>query len=202
MLFRSLDGHRIGIRNIKLAEEYSETEVNMPGKTMTELSKILTGGIDDKVNIKLGNSSVAFKFGNTVVTSRLVEGNYFKVDQMIAGDTPIHISINRKDLISTVDRALTLVGAEKKPIILTKTENSLSLSVKSVRGEMTEDIELEDSSVDNIVIGINPKFIMDVLQAVETEVMHIYMCTPRAPLYIKDSSGDYLYLILPVTINK
>ena len=198
----ALDGHRIGIRNIKLAEEYSETEVNMPGKTMTELSKILTGGIDDKVNIKLGNSSVAFKFGNTVVTSRLVEGNYFKVDQMIAGDTPIHISINRKNLVSTVDRALTLVGAEKKPIILTKTENSLSLSVKSVRGEMTEDIELEDSSVDNIVIGINPKFIMDVLQAVETEVMHIYMCTPRAPLYIKDSSGDYLYLILPVTINK
>ena len=39
----SLDGHRISIRKIELKEEYSDIKVVVPGKTLIEISKILSG---------------------------------------------------------------------------------------------------------------------------------------------------------------
>lgn len=79
----SLDGHRISIRKILLKSEYEPKKVIVPGKTLTEISKILTGGTEDIVDIYFTNNHILFEFETTVVVSRLIEGNYFRVDQML-----------------------------------------------------------------------------------------------------------------------
>ena len=197
----ALDGHRIGIRNIELAEEYPDIKAIMPGKTMAELAKIITGGIDDKVTLLFGKNHVVFRFGNTVVTSRLIEGNYFGVDKLIGGDTPIHFMANRKDLIATIDRTLTLVAGENRPVIFDKKGKNLSLSIKTARGEMTEEMEIETSG-DDIRIAFNPKFVIDTLKAVEDEKVDFYLASNMAPAFVKNEKGEYLYLILPVNIRE
>ena len=47
----SLDGHRIAIRRMELKKDYADRKVVVPGKTLNEISKILSGEIDDIVNI-------------------------------------------------------------------------------------------------------------------------------------------------------
>ena len=76
----SLDGHRISIRNIELKENYSPLKVVVPGKTLQEISKILTGEAEDMVDIFFADNHILFEFDETKVVSRLIEGEYFHID--------------------------------------------------------------------------------------------------------------------------
>ena len=67
----SLDGHRISIRNIELKENYSPLKVVVPGKTLQEISKILTGEAEDMVDIYFADNHILFEFDQTKVVSRI-----------------------------------------------------------------------------------------------------------------------------------
>ena len=82
----SLDGHRISIRNIELKDHYANKKVVVPGKTLNEISKILPGSVDDDVTIYITDNHIIFEFLNTIVVSRLIEGEYFKIEQMLSSD--------------------------------------------------------------------------------------------------------------------
>ena len=67
-------------------------------------------------------------------------------------------------------------------------------------GSMQEDIDIEKTGKD-IMIGFNPKFLIDALRVIDDENVTIYMVNPKAPCYIKDDEQKYVYLILPVNFN-
>ena len=70
----SLDGHRISIRKITLKDDVSDKKLIVPGKTLVEISRILSGEVESMVHISYTNNHIVFEFGNTVVVSRLIEG--------------------------------------------------------------------------------------------------------------------------------
>ena len=75
----SLDGHRISIRKVELKEHYENIKVIVPGKTLSEISKILSGDNEKEVLISFSQNHIMFEFDNTVVVSRLIEGEYFRI---------------------------------------------------------------------------------------------------------------------------
>lgn len=91
----------------------------VPGKTLTEISKILTGGVDDNVDIYFTDNHILFEFEDTVVVSRLIEGNYFRVEQMLTNDYETKVTINKREFLDCIDRATLMVKeGDKRPIIL------------------------------------------------------------------------------------
>ena len=76
----SLDGHRISIRYIELKGDNSDIKVVVPGKSLSDISKIMNGGVDDPVNIYFTDNNILFEFDNTKVVSRLIEGEYFSTN--------------------------------------------------------------------------------------------------------------------------
>ena len=197
----SLDGHRISIRKIELKEEYNHIKVVVPGKTLNEVSKILTGGVDDDVHMFFTGRHIVFEFDDTVVVSRLIEGEYFRIEQMLSSDYETKISINKKELQSCIERASLLVKeGDKKPIIMNILDGSMELKINSFIGSMNEDIDIVKTGKD-LMIGFNPKFILDALRVIEDENIDIYMINPKAPCFIRDEEKKYIYLILPVNFN-
>ena len=126
----SLDGHRISIRNIELKESYSPLKVVVPGKTLQEISKILTGEAEDMVDIFFADNHILFEFDETKVVSRLIEGEYFHIDQMLSSDYDTKVKINKREFLSCIDRATLLIReGDKKPIILNIQDGSLELKI-------------------------------------------------------------------------
>ena len=197
----SLDGHRISIRKIELKETYNPVKVVVPGKTLKEISKILTGGIEDNVRIFITGRHIMFEFDDTVVVSRLIEGEYFRIEQMLSSDYETKISMNKKELQSCIERASLLVKeGDKKPIIMNIMDESMELKINSFIGSMNEDIDIVKTGKD-LMIGFNPKFILDALRVIDDENIDIYMINPKAPCFIRDEEQKYIYLILPVNFN-
>lgn len=197
----SLDGHRISVRRIELREEYAPKKVVVPGKTLNEVSKILPGGADSFVTISFTDKHIVFEFDNTTVVSRLIEGEYFKVDQMLSSDYETKVKINKKELTSCISRATLLVKeGDKKPIIISITDGSMELKMNSIVGSMNEEIDIEKQGKD-LMIGFNPKFLIDALRVIDDEDVEIYMVNPKAPCYIKNAEESYIYMILPVNFT-
>lgn len=197
----SLDGHRISIRKMELKNEVRDKKLIVPGKTLIEISKILSGEVESLVNISYTNNHIVFEFDNTIVVSRLIEGEYFKIDQMLSSDYETKLKINKKELLNCIDRATLLIKeGDKKPIIINIQDGMMELKIKSQIGSMNEEIEIEKEGKD-LLIGFNPKFLIDALRVIDDEEVTLYLMNAKAPCFIRDDEESYIYLILPVNFN-
>ena len=197
----SLDGHRISIRKTELKDVYQSRKVVVPGKTLMEVSKILSGEAESEVTISFTNNHIVFEFDNTVVVSRLIEGEYFRIDQMLSSDYETKVKINKKEFLNCIDRATLLVKeGDKKPIIINILDDVMELKIKSQIGSMNEEIMISKEGRD-LLIGFNPKFLIDALRVIDDEEVTLYLMNPKAPCFIKDDKENYIYLILPVNFN-
>lgn len=197
----SLDGHRISIRMIELKDSYPSRKVVVPGKTLNEVSKIISGDADKNVNIFFTGKHIVFEFDKTTVVSRLIEGEYFKIDQMLSSDYETKVTINKRELLECIDRATLLVKeGDKKPIIININDNNMELKISSTVGSMNEEIDINKLGKD-LMIGFNPKFMIDALKVIDDEKIDIYLVNPKAPCFIRDAAGKYIYLVLPVNFT-
>ncbi len=197
----SLDGHRISIRNVVLADSYVDQKVIVPAKTLNELSKIMNGGPDDLVKIYITENHIIFEFEETTVVSQLIDGEYFRIDHMLSTDYETKITLNKKDLLDKITRANLLVSeVDKKPIILNITDGRMEMKIVSARGSYDGDLAISKEGRD-IMIGFNPKFFIEALRVIDDDRIDIYMVSPKAPCFIRDDGGSYNYLILPVNFT-
>lgn len=197
----SLDGHRMSIRKITLKDNYDDIKVIVPGKTLNEISKILNGDNESKVLIYFSKNHILFEFDSTMVVSRLIEGEYFRIEQMLSSDYETKVSINKKNFLDNIDRSIIFVREnDKKPIILNIMDETMELKMNSSFGSMNSEVSIQKAGKD-IMIGFNPKFLMDALRIIDDEEVDLYMMNPKSPCFIKDSDENYIYLILPVNFN-
>ena len=153
------------------------------------------------MNIFFTDNHIVFEFDSTTVVSRLIEGEYFKIEQMLSSDYETKIKINKRELLDCIDRATLLVKeGDKKPIIIHVTDRTMELKINSFIGSMNEDIDIQKEGKD-ILIGFNPKFFIDALRVIDEEEVILYMVNPKAPCFIKDDEEKFIYLILPVNFN-
>lgn len=197
----SLDGHRISIRRITLKDDVQDRKLIVPGKTLTEISKILSGEAEHMVCIFYTNNHILFEFDDTIVISRLIEGEYFKIDQMLSNDYETKVRVNKKELLNCIDRSTLLIKeGDKKPIIINISDEMMDLKIKSQIGSMNESIYISKEGKD-LMIGFNPRFLIDALRNIDEEEVTLYLMNAKAPCFIKDEEESYIYLILPVNFN-
>lgn len=197
----SLDGHRMSIRKIVLKEHYNDIKVIVPGKTLGEISKILNGDNESEVQIFFSSNHIMFDFDSTLVVSRLIEGEYFRISQMLSSDYETKVNVNRRSFLDSIERASILIREnDKKPIIITINDEGMQLKMNSAFGTMNAEVGITKYGKD-LMIGFNPKFLIDALRIIDDEEVTLYMMNPKSPCFIKDEEENYIYLILPVNFN-
>ena len=197
----SSDGLRISLRKIQLKNSYPAKKVIVPGKTLNEVSKILAGDIDKDVNIFFTDKHILFEFDNTTVVSRLIEGEYLKIDNILSADYETKIKLNKKEFLGCIDRSTLLIKeGDKKPIILNILDDVMELKMNSIVGSLDEELDISKMGKD-LMIGFDPKFLIDALKVIDDEEIEIKLLSSKAPCFIKDDEENYIYLILPVTFS-
>ena len=197
----SLDGYRISIRKVIMKDSYDDRKIIIPGKTLNDINKILSGEAASLVNIYFTDKHALFEFDNTIVVTRLIEGEYYKIDSMLSSDYETKVTINKKELQSCIERASLLVReTDKSPVIIDIKDNNFELKINTAIGAMKEEIDISHEGK-NIIIGFNPRFLLDALRVIDDETVDIYLINAKAPCFIRDKEQSYIYLIVPISIN-
>jgi len=173
-------------------------EAVIPTKTVMELTKVLGEQGTVKV-IPLGNQ-LMFSFGEVRIISRLIEGNFPNYEQVIPKDEKAALTVDRQKLLAAVRRASLLTSPEAQFIKLDVSKNKVQVSSRSPNiGESREEVEGETQG-DEVVIGFNPNYLIDVLRNVDAEKVSLSFTNPDKPGIVKGKEG-YLCVIMPMQIN-
>ncbi len=194
----TLDGHRISIRVNELKDLSEPVSAIVPSKTLSDLQKIVSGDADSEMRISFAKNHIIFEYEGTRMVSRVIDGDYFKVEAMLRDAYETHVRINKRDLFNCLDRSTLLVSeSDKKPVIMNITDEEMNLRLKSAIGSMNESIPVEKDGKD-IKIAFNPKLLLDALRVIDEEEIDLYMVKYNYPCIIRDDAGSYTYVVLPV----
>ena len=197
----SLDGFRLALSKEEMNSN-GQCKFIISAKIMNEISKIVSDDDSDSdINISLGQKKAVFTVGSTEVVLRLMEGEFIKYRDIIPSDGTIKVIIGKDILLESIERASLLAKEGKNNLIkMTIKNNLLTVTSRSEEGNVKEEIIMEKTG-DDLEIGFNSKFVMDVLKVIDDEEILMVFKTGTSPCVVRPVEGDaYEYLILPVRI--
>ncbi|MBQ6892970.1 MAG: DNA polymerase III subunit beta [Clostridia bacterium] len=211
----SCDSYTLSLCNLRtpivtVIDNLERTSFIVPGKTVTELVKMLSDEPGEFVTIMVTNKNIIFNMENLVFSSRLVEGEYIDYDRLIPRDQPIEAILDAKEFQDALERAALIseekiAGSTKNYVKLSFVGNSLQITSKSANGDIFEEIEAEHTGND-IEIGFNCRYLIDTMRSVNTEKIKVKLITPNMSATIEpiddEAEDQYIYMVLPLKMKE
>ncbi|WLR55136.1 DNA polymerase III subunit beta [Mesobacillus subterraneus] len=196
------DSHRLALRKAKLeAENTGSYNVVIPGKSLTELSKILDDS-SESVDIVITENQVLFKAKHLLFFSRLLEGNYPDTGRLIPTESKTDVVVNTKEFLHAIDRASLLAREGRNNVVKFSTIEGGAIEVSSNTpeiGTVVEEIQSQSIDGEDLKISFSAKYMMDALKALEGTEIQISFTGAMRPFVIRPLHDDsILQLILPV----
>ena len=195
------DGFRLSREVIEVDGELANLII--PARTVVELSKILSEGKKEEVEMQVvsGSNQLVFLYDKYQLISRVLEGNFPDVDKIIPIDFKSEIVIDREELLRAV-RAMSIFAREANNIIKFKyTEGRLVLNALGGQTGGSE-VEVEaDVSGEETEISFNYRYVMDFLTSVNFERVKLLLNGPLEKGVWRGEKTDSLtHLIMPVRV--
>ena len=199
----SVDGFRISLRKSDFeAGVTTGARVVIPGKALSEISKILPTDGDATVSFFTQDNHILFEMGNCVVVSRLLEGEFINYENMLVKEAETTIVVNRAEFLESIERAALISRDTKKsPVKLKLEEGQIVITSNTEMGTSYEEVHAEQDGP-GLEIAFNPRYITDVLKVLECERIVMEFTSALSPCIIKvEDSDDYKYLVLPLRLR-
>jgi DNA polymerase-3 subunit beta len=195
----ALDGFRMALKSEALDTDKTISAV-IPGKTLSEVSKILEES-DEDINITFTSNHILFDLGDTKIISRLLEGEYIKYDSILPQEFNLKVSAKRSQLLNCIERASLMAKEGNTNLIkLSIEENDMVITSNSQLGKVREELNIVLQG-QPLQIAFNSKYLIDVFKIMEEEEIVMEFTTAISPCIVKNKETDNCtYLLLPVRL--
>jgi DNA polymerase-3 subunit beta len=199
MTLVATDGRRLAMAESDLEFPAShETDVIIPTKAVQELQRLL--GTEGELSLRLSDNQVSIIVGDTLLVSKLIEGNYPNYRQVIPSDANERVELPREALLDTVRRVSLLASDKSSSVKLVFGDNKVEISANSPDvGEAREEM-LVKYEAKQIQVAFNPEFMMAPLRNLETETVYLDLIDEMSPGVIR-IDGSFLYVLMPMRVT-
>ncbi|MFN7038423.1 MAG: DNA polymerase III subunit beta [Alphaproteobacteria bacterium] len=195
------DGHRL----CKVEVTLPEGAQNMPGiiipkKAIYEIRKLLESA-KDEVKIALSNNKININFGEINLTSKLIDANFPEYENLIPYNNNKIMEVNAKSFSKAVDRVSTISFEKLRAVKLIISQNKLTiLSSGEAQGSASEEIEVNYNG-EPIEIGFNSKYLLDIMNVVQGDMVEFKLNDNYSPVLIVDKSdSNGKFVIMPMVV--
>ncbi len=200
----AVDGFRLALRKEEVLSKEGIPSFSyvVPGAALSEVEKICADS-EDPVEFIQGGKHICFKVGTTVLISRRLEGEFLNYRKSIPWKNPIKVTVNRKALMSAVDRVSLIISEKQKsPLHCVLTDQLMTIKTTTAIGNAYDECVMAGDGK-GLEIGFNNRFMMDALRAAPAEELCLQLNTAISPCLIvpADGSDHFLYMVLPVRIK-
>jgi DNA polymerase-3 subunit beta len=204
--FVATDAHKLVRYTRNDAKSESEAAFILPKKPLNQLKNILANQ-DTIVKVEYNNTNAFFSFENVNLICRLIEGKYPNYEAVIPAENPNKLTIDRISFLSSIKRVAIFANQSTHQVRLKITGRELVLSAEDLdfSNEAKERLSCQYEG-DDMEIGFNSKFILEMLNNIETEEINLEMSAPNRagillPVNPENKSEDVLMLVMPVMLN-
>lgn len=206
MTFVATDAHKL-VRYTRTDLKTDETaEFIMPKKPLQLLKGILQG-IDEEITIEYNDTNAYFRFGDSNLTCRLIDGKYPNYEAVIPKENPNQMQVNRMSFLNSVRRVSIFSNKTTYQIRLKIAGAELHISAEDFDYSNSAEERLDcDYQGDNIKIGFNSRFLIEMLNGLECDEVKLSMSLPNragllTPLDNTEEGEDITMLVMPVMLN-
>ena len=194
----TVDGYRLAIRKENINSSLNCSFI-VPGKTLSEVQKILSDGSDELVSIHAAKNNIVFAIEGYSVISRLLTGEFLNYRSAVAGEYVYEVTVNTSEITRSTERiALMIQETAKTPIRCVFSENTVGFSCDTPIGK-AEDVINSKSNCDGFDMSFNSKYMLDAFRAVDTDEMKLKIRERCKSVQIVPPEGDaFLFILMPI----
>ena len=186
----TIDGFRLSLRKHLSDKDINDFKAIIPGRVLSELLKILSDTEGESVRIGVNRNQALFEIGNSIIISRLIEGEFLNYKSIIPEHSETKVRVKTKKLLDSFERVALFAKENKEK------------DKKSENGDAKEDITalVEGKELE---IGFNPRYVIDALKVIEDTEICIEFTTNISPVLFKPVvSNEFTYVVLPIKIKQ
>ncbi len=216
------DGFRLAVRTIEVARPLGQDQdIVVPARAVQELARIITDQEEPiEIVVTPNRSQVLFHLNTVDLVSRLIEGTFPNVQQIIPSRYTTRVIVNTKDL-QNANKIASLIARDANNIVrLTvngsepvadSNQNGASGSPGSVQvgamadvGDSTESVAaVVEGETLQVTIAFNGKYLGDVLGAVNATQVTVDLNSPSSPGVIRPvGATDHTHVIMPMHLSR
>ena len=203
--FVATDAHKLVKHTRSKITSNSNSSFILPKKPLSLLKNNIDS--DSDLNVDFNETNVKFSLDNITLICRLIDGKYPNYDAVIPKDNPNKLVINKDELLNSIKRV---------SIYASKTTHQIRLKIAGSQLQITsEDLDFANKAEErltcsyegeDIEIGFNSRFVIDMLNNIGAEQICLEMSAPNRagiilPLDSQEENEDTLMLVMPVMLN-
>lgn len=195
----ALDGYRLSKKSLELNDETDITAI-MEAKSFGEIARLMSD-TDEMVEIKITRNHAVFKFQQTLILLRMLEGTFVNYAALMPSDFKTKVKINRTEFIASLERASLMSDSNNHLAKVDVVGEKVIVSANSQLGKLKEEITISRDGDLDLTIAFNTRFVLDALKVIDDSEIVMDLTSAVAPCIIRgaeDSTGEYL--ILPVRL--
>ncbi len=195
------DGHRLALTETEVRDAAdSETQVILPRKAVLELGRLL-GDHAGEVELEISPNHIRARFGDNSFTSKLIDGRFPDYERVIPADSNKTMTVGREEFRQALVRASILSNEKYRGIRFGLSSGKLQLQAHNPEQEEAEE-ELEVGyKGEELVIGFNVGYLLDVLGAVGSEIIEVRLRDASSSCLIQgEGQGDSRYVVMPMRL--
>ncbi len=196
------DSYRLCVKHSELEDAVPEAvDANIPARAMRELSRIVAAEAADVVEIALLGNQVAFRAGDVVLSSRLIEGQFPSYRQLLPESFEHEVRLPRDELLETT-RRISQLAQRNAPLRFAFAEGELTIAAETPEvGDASEAMPAPFSG-EPLEIAFNPEFVVAGIESIDADELTIGLTSPLRPGLLRPlGREDFSYLVMPIRLN-
>ncbi|MEL6115609.1 DNA polymerase III subunit beta [Photobacterium sp. SP02] len=194
------DGHRMAVCTVATETDMPGKQIILPRKGVMELMRLLDSP-DAEVVLQIGQSNLRAVVNNFIFTSKLVDGRFPDYRRVLPQNSSKFLQASCEELRQAFSRAAILSNEKFRGVRVNLINNEMRITANNPEQEEAEEVLDVDFQGDELEIGFNVSYILDVLNTLKCDQVRISMTDATASTLIEDvADSDALYVVMPIRL--
>ena len=197
LIMAATDSYRLSYKETPVEGPTPELEAIVPARALEELRRLVSAG--GTIELGVQENQVVFGVEGTWLTTRRIEGQFPKFDELKPKEFTHEVSLPREELLEVVRRT-SVMAHRNSPLRLRFAEGEVTVWTQTVDvGEARETMPIRFDG-DPLEIGFNADFLRDGIESAAGDELRLRLIDPLRPGLIQGAGDDFWYLIMPIRL--
>jgi DNA polymerase-3 subunit beta len=197
LVMAATDSYRLSYKETPLEGAVPEMEAIVPARALEELRRLATA--ESTLDLGVQENQVLFGVDGTWLTTRRIEGQFPKFDELRPKEFTHEVTVPREELLDVVRRT-AVMAHRNSPLRLRFAEGELTVWTQTQDvGEARETLPVRFEG-EPLEIGFNADFLRDGIESAEGDELRVRLIDPLRPGLLQGPGEDFWYLIMPIRL--
>lgn len=196
------DGHRMAVMRMPHEHQQASQKLLIPRKSVYELLRLLNAIPDETVALYWDLQLFRVKSEHYCFSSKLIDSQFLPYQQAIPKQSLTFVLVDRDIIKRALMRVMIVMTDKARPAVLEIGEQTLTLLAQNQEQEQVVEQLVATVEGAPIRIGMNPYYLLDVLNVLPEGMVRLSFSTPDKSILI-ESLGDmhYQYILMPMKLS-